>query len=190
MNQQSLRWVILAGGQAQRMGGEDKGLISLNYIPFIQHVINRLTSQTHPIVINANRNIEQYERYAPVYLDLTTDFMGPLGGIQAAFHLFSDDWIGFVPCDTPNIPEDLVKRLYASVNNDVDILCTHDGERTQPTVTLIHRRVLPQLDSFLAQGDRKIQLFHRQCRTQFVDFSDNPNAFINLNTPQDIQNYS
>ena len=33
-------WVILAGGQASRMGGNDKGLIELAGKPFIQHVID------------------------------------------------------------------------------------------------------------------------------------------------------
>lgn len=39
-------WVILAGGQASRMGGKDKGLIELNQKPLIEHVIKRLSPQT------------------------------------------------------------------------------------------------------------------------------------------------
>ncbi|QSA19931.1 NTP transferase domain-containing protein, partial [Vibrio furnissii] len=39
-------WVILAGGQASRMGGNDKGLIKLNDKPLVQHVLERLQPQT------------------------------------------------------------------------------------------------------------------------------------------------
>ncbi|MFA0708552.1 NTP transferase domain-containing protein, partial [Vibrio sp. 10N.222.48.A3] len=51
-------WVILAGGQASRMGGKDKGLVELNGSPLIQYVINKLSQQDVSITINANRNLD------------------------------------------------------------------------------------------------------------------------------------
>ena len=54
-------WVILAGGQASRMGGKDKGLIELNDKPLVQHVIERLDSvgwgqlQRQPLPIYSTR---------------------------------------------------------------------------------------------------------------------------------------
>ena len=35
-------WVILAGGQASRMGGNDKGLVKLADKAMIEHVIDTL----------------------------------------------------------------------------------------------------------------------------------------------------
>ena len=37
--------VILAGGRATRMGGEDKGLVSIAGIALYQHVLARLRPQ-------------------------------------------------------------------------------------------------------------------------------------------------
>lgn len=37
--------VILAGGQATRMGGCDKGLLELNGLPLYQHVLTRLKNR-------------------------------------------------------------------------------------------------------------------------------------------------
>ncbi len=62
-------WIILAGGQASRMGGNDKGLIELAGQPFIQHVIDTLAPQTSHISINANRNQDIYRQYGDVFGD-------------------------------------------------------------------------------------------------------------------------
>ena len=48
--------VILAGGMARRMDGNDKGLVDLNGQAMICHTIDKLSSQVDNIMINANRN--------------------------------------------------------------------------------------------------------------------------------------
>lgn len=73
-----ISWVILAGGKATRMGGQDKGLITLNGRPLIEHVHSILSAQTHDLLINANRNIDAYHEYAPVVGDEFQDFPVPL----------------------------------------------------------------------------------------------------------------
>ena len=183
-------WVILAGGQASRMGGDDKGLITLAGKAMIEHVIATLAPQTNNIVINANRNQASYRQYGAVFGDQLQGFQGPLGGMHAAIlHLPDSQWIGFVPCDCPQLPSDLVARMAAACQTDTDIVVAHDGEHIQPVVTLLHRRILPKLEAFLANGDRKIILLYRQCKMLTVDFSDQPNAFVNLNTPAELQQF-
>lgn len=183
-------WVILAGGQASRMGGDDKGLIKLANKAMIEHVIDTLSPQTNKIAINANRNQAIYSQYGTVFGDQLQGYQGPLGGMHAAIlHLHDADWIGFVPCDCPQLPNDLVARMAAACAADTDIVVAHDGEHIQPVVTLLHRRILPKLEAFLAKGDRKIILLYRQCNMLTVDFSDQPNAFINLNTPAELHQF-
>ncbi|MEF1281563.1 NTP transferase domain-containing protein, partial [Vibrio fortis] len=92
-------------------------------------------------------------------------------------------------CDSPQINEDLVARFCAAVNPDSDILVAHDGEFKQPVFTLFHKRVLPRLEAFLERGDRKIILLYKDCVTEFVDFSDSPNCFVNLNTPEELTQF-
>ncbi|MCK6264970.1 molybdenum cofactor guanylyltransferase MobA [Vibrio sp. ZSDE26] len=182
-------WVILAGGQATRMGGQDKGLIHLDGKPLIQYVFDRLTSQTSNITINANRNHGIYERIAPVIADQFTGFPGPLGGIHAGLSFSQTDWVGFVPCDSPIINSDLVARFSQKVTDDVDILVAHDGVFKQPVFTLMNTRILPKLEAFLQRGDRKIILLYNECNTEYVDFSDSPNCFLNLNTPEELSQF-
>jgi molybdopterin-guanine dinucleotide biosynthesis protein A len=182
-------WVILAGGQATRMGGQDKGLVQLNNKPLIQHVIERLTPQTERILINANRNQDAYTEFAHVFSDQFKDYPGPMGGIHAGLVNADTDWVGFVPCDSPLINTDLVERFCSAVTDESDILVAHDGDHQQPVFTLYHKRVLPKLTAFLERGDRKIILLYKECHTQYVDFSDSPNCFVNLNTPEELAQF-
>lgn len=182
-------WVILAGGQASRMGGNDKGLVELAGRAMIEHVMDVLKPQTSSITINANRNREKYKAYGTVFGDHIQNYPGPLGGMHAALHHLDDEWIGFVPCDCPQLPVDLVARMMAACQPDTDIAVAHDGEHIQPVVTLLNRRILPKLEQFLANGDRKIILLYKQCNMITVDFSDQPNAFVNLNTPEELQKF-
>lgn len=182
-------WVILAGGQASRMGGKDKGLVELNGSPLIQYVIDKLSQQDVSITINANRNLDSYQAFAPVVSDSFPDYPGPLGGIHAGLKNATTDWVGFVPCDSPQISDDLVERFCSAVKEDSDILVAHDGEFKQPVFTLFHKRVLPKLEAFLERGDRKIILLYKECVTEYVDFSDSPNCFVNLNTPEELTQF-
>lgn len=182
-------WVILAGGQASRMGGNDKGLITLNDKPLIRHVLERLEPQSEQILINANRNQDWYQQFAPVISDTFTDYPGPLGGIHAGLSAATTDWVGFVPCDSPMIANDLVQRFCDAVTPGCDILVASDGQHQQPVFTLFHKRVLPKLSAFLERGDRKIVLLYNECHTREVDFSDCPDCFFNLNTPQELAQF-
>ncbi len=182
-------WVILAGGEARRMGGKDKGLLALAGKDMIEHVYHNLRLQTRDISINANRNTERYACYGQVFKDKLSTRPGPLGGIHAAFEQLNNEWIGFVPCDCPHLPVDLVARMTRACDDSTDIAVAHDGTRFQPVVALINRRIKPKLNNFLADGGRKIMLLYKSCNLVSVDFSDTPHAFINLNTPEELAQF-
>lgn len=190
IEESKINWVILAGGKATRMGGEDKGLINLNGQPLIEIICGKLKPQVSALMINANRNLERYAKYAPTLSDHITGFVGPLAGVHSALKQ-SDayDWVGVVPCDSPNIPSDYVTRFIQQGSDDAEILVAYDGEHVQPVFALYHCSILPKLEAFLENGDRKIKLLLSQCKTQTIDFSHYPEMFINLNTPADLNRH-
>ena len=178
--------VVLAGGRASRMGGEDKGLLLLNGIPLWQHVANSLAKQVDRVVLSANRNLDRYRASGLVVIEDTLEnFPGPLAGMLAVMNQTAADWFLFCPCDTPGIPSDLAERL-TSGRNDAPVVWVTDGERDHPTVALVHRQVTPQLAAYLAAGERRVMLFMRQVGGHAVDFSDCRSAFININTPDEL----
>lgn len=177
--------VILAGGRASRMGGIDKGLQRLNDKPLWQHVADALRHQVSSMAISANRNLEIYQASGlQVYPDQLTDFPGPLAGMLTVMQQAEAEWFLFCPCDTPFIPSCLVERFTSHVK-DAPVVWAHDGERDHPTVALMHRRLVPSLQDYLAAGERRVMVFMRQSGGHAVDFSDVKQAFININTVED-----
>jgi len=179
--------VILAGGKARRMSGEDKGLINLNGRALIDYIISALRPQAGDILINANRNLQQYGRYGlPVVADMLGDYFGPLVGMATGMHTTDRPYIVTVPCDSPFIPGALVETLYRNLDDQqADISVAHDGTRMQPVFALLRCELLPDLLTYLGEGGRKIDTWYDRQRLAIADFSNSPDTFLNLNTPED-----
>jgi len=184
----SITGVILAGGQARRMGGEDKGLIQFQQKPLIRYAIDALASQVDSLVINANRNIEQYQAFGhPTISDSIEGFCGPLAGMLSAMQAVDTDYILTSPCDCPSISPQLRQRLMESLlSSSADIAVAFDGQRLQPVFSLIPCRLQDDLKAYLLQGDRKIDLWLQRHKLTMVDFSDQPDTFVNFNHPEDL----
>ncbi len=176
--------VILAGGRGSRMGGVDKGLIDFNGRPLIEHVIEAILGQVRGLMINANRNLVQYQRFGyPVIADSLVDYQGPLAGFLAAMEVAQTTHIVTVPCDGPLLAGDLVERLAEALEREsAEIAVAHDGQRLQPVYALIPVALKPSLEAYLAGGDRKIDLWYARHRVAHADFSDLPTSFLNINT--------
>ena len=179
---------ILAGGQATRMQGEDKGLLTLSGKLLLEHVLERLTPQVNAIYITVNRQPQDYQAFGwPVIGDHLEGFLGPLAGIHAAMLVCECEWLLTVPVDSPFIPEDLLQRLsQAVVTNHRPLAVVHDGKGLQPTFCLLHTSLSESLQHYLQQGGRKTGEWLRQQQPALADYSDNPDAFININTPEDL----
>jgi molybdenum cofactor guanylyltransferase len=179
--------IILAGGKARRMGGEDKGLITLQGKPMIDYIIAALEPQVDNIIINANRNPERYGTYGlPVVADMLGDYFGPLVGMATGMQATGKPFIVTVPCDSPFIPDFLVETLYRTLHDkQAEISVAHDGARMQPVFALLRCELLPGLLAYLEAGGRKIDTWYSQQHTALADFSGSPDTFMNLNTPED-----
>lgn len=181
--------VILAGGRSTRMAGEDKGLIQLGDKALYQHVLARLTPQVGNLIISANRNQQRYrESGLPVVSDLTAGFPGPLAGILAGLHYTNTEWIVCAPCDVPELPHNLVEQLWQHKGTALAAYAS-DGERAHPTLALLHTSLLGNLTDYLASGERKLLLFMAAIGAQQVVFNNQQQAFRNLNTPEDCQQW-
>ncbi len=176
--------VILAGGEGSRMGGVDKGLLELEKQPLIEHVIARMEPQLCRLIISANRNIDRYQGYGYPLISDQLKGRGPLAGILSARQQCQSEWLLSVPCDTPCLPSNLVSRICDKMDQTPALLYTaHDGQQLQPLFSMIHRDLTTSLAEYLASSNRKAALWLKQQATVHVDFSDQPHAFFNINTP-------
>jgi molybdenum cofactor guanylyltransferase len=169
------------------MGGADKGLLPLAGRPMVEHVVRALEPQVGAILINANRNLERYERLGlPVVCDRMGDFFGPLVGMASAMERATTPYLLTVPCDSPLVPADLAATLYrALADAGAELSVAHDGKRMQPVFALLDRALLPSLLAYLDAGGRKIDTWYAEHRVALADFSGQPQAFLNVNTPED-----
>lgn len=180
--------VVLAGGMARRMGGDDKGWVELDGKALIEHLLAVIVPQVSSCLINANRNRVRYAALGwPVIGDLEAGYQGPLMGILSGLQAATTDWVLVVPCDSPRLPADLLPRLLREVRHGgAEIAVAHDGIRLQPVVALLRRSLAPSLAQALADGERKIDRWYAQHKMVAVDFSDQPGAFVNINRPGDL----
>lgn len=178
--------VILAGGRASRMGGNDKGLLPFKDRPLIEHILSAIESKVDNIIINANRNLDQYRRYGyPVISDEIADFAGPLAGILASMRAATTDAIITLPCDTPFISSDYIERMHHASTGASGAIACHDGE-IEPLFVLLPCTLEISLSEYLASGRRKARDWMASIDSVEVDFSDRIEMFKNFNTPDEL----
>jgi len=180
--------MILAGGLGRRMGGVDKGLVPLNGKPMAQHAAERFAPQVDELLVNANQNPETYAKLGyPVFPDAMQGFAGPLAGLQTGLAHANHELVATVPCDSPFLPHDLVQRLRtALIANDAQLAVAVTFSQAHPVFCLCRRDVLPHLTAFLESGGRKIDTWYATLRVVEVNFDDEADAFMNINTPQEL----
>ena len=183
-NQTTVAGVILAGGLARRMNNQDKGLVHYKGHPLVSYAIAALSDVTDQIIINANRNRENYQAFGlPVVADQTDNFDGPLAGVLTAMIYTDADVLVVVPCDSPLIKaEHLQKLLAVRAENAADVAVAFDGVRLHPVFLAIKTSLKTSLENYLASGQRKVGYWLEQQKTVKADFSNEPEIFININT--------
>ncbi len=190
MNRQNkVAGVILAGGLARRMQQQDKGLILLNGLPMVSYAIEAMKPVADTLIVNANRNQAAYRQWGyEVISDQSSSFDGPLAGVLAVMSGIDADWLVVMPCDSPLIKTEHIKKLLDhAIETDCDCAVAFDGERIHPVFLALKTRLKSSLEDYLARGERKIDrwLFQHDCIR--VDFSDQAEVFQNINTPEQLQ---
>lgn len=170
------------------MGGVDKGLRELRGKPMIEWVLERFAPQVDAVLINANQNLERYARFGhPVITDEIGGFAGPLAGLQSALSAARHPLVATAPCDSPFLPADLVARLATALQaRQAQLAFARTGNQPHPVFCLCRRDVLPHLTQFLAGGGRKIDAWYATLRVIEIAFDDEPDAFSNINTPEEL----
>lgn len=183
--------VILAGGQARRMGGADKALALLAGQPLLTYVRDRFLPQVEQLALSANGDPGRFASYAlPVLPDQTP--RGPLSGILSALHWAAPlgaTAVVSVPVDGPFLPPDLVPRLCLAAEGSGLAMAASHGT-LHPTFALWPVSLAPALAAFLASGVKeRVRAFAAQHNAGTADFPDDL-AFANANTPADLTRFA
>lgn len=189
--------VILAGGQAQRMGGGDKGRLMLGGKSLLAHVIARLEPQVAGLALNANGDESRFvDLGLPVISDSIEGFAGPLAGVLAGLDWAAEQGaqsIVTAAADTPFFPCDLVPRLMLAADGmDAPLALSatpncERGRNRHPTFGLWPVALRDDLREALQDGLRKVVLWTDKHGAREAMFPNQPfDPFFNVNTPDDL----
>lgn len=188
-------FALLAGGQAKRLGGQDKGLVQTPHgIPLAQAVIEQLNHNFPeiPVMVLANRNQAIYAQWADgVYADIMPGFLGPMVGILTALKKSQTPWVISWPTDAPFVSKKLIEALMTSIDLKPEYaLHTFQDEegRLQPLFGAYHQNLITNLEAAIAKGHLALTPWVKAQNTRIMPWHGED--FINLNTPEAFKEFN
>ena len=192
MIEHSVGLIVLAGGEAVRMGGVNKALQLWQGKPLIAWILAEHAAHVNATVISANRDVNTFSAYGhsvtpdlPAYVQL-----GPLAGIISAARQLptSLEYIQVLPCDTPMLPACVVQTLHTALLSQpaADIAVATSPSGWHPVVCQFHRRHLQHIESSLLQpGSHSVRSMIEPYAHACVHFAED-GWFQNCNTRSDL----
>jgi molybdopterin-guanine dinucleotide biosynthesis protein A len=180
--------LVLAGGRASRMGGGDKCLLrvtdtKVGDTTVLDILLARLGPQAGALAMSANGDAARFARFGlPVLPDLPLH-AGPLAGVAAGLAWATSlgaDALLTVPGDTPFIPADLAEKLAPA-----PAWAMSDGA-VHPLVAL-WPAAAPLAAWLEGGGSLRVRTFGEAIGMRTVVFSQTPDPFFNINTPDDLR---
>ncbi|WP_166738950.1 molybdenum cofactor guanylyltransferase MobA [Alkanindiges illinoisensis] len=189
-HEQKVSIVILAGGRATRMHGQDKGLVLLHGQPLVVHLYQQISSLSDDILINANRNQATYQQLLPacqIISDQWADFKGPLAGMHSALRHASHEYILIIPCDLLMLPKECLGQLWQAMqkNHSKAAYASFNGQALYP-FCMLHRSLLDSLALALANDQYAVRHWLFEQEAAVADFAVDNILPLNLNTPDDV----
>lgn len=176
----ALAVLILAGGEARRMGGA-KPLRLLGGRTLLQRSLDRAQGWSDRVAIAARSKEQVGDPGVPVLLD-PPGLEGPLGGLASASRLNASSVLT-IPCDMPFLPLDLPAKLTASLGGHL-VAVAASGGRVHPVCALWRSEALRRVGEYAATGRRSLIGFAESVGFTAVDWEGDP--FFNANTQDDL----
>jgi molybdopterin-guanine dinucleotide biosynthesis protein A len=177
---------ILAGGQATRFDGRDKGALVVDGRTIRDRQIHELSAITGDILLVGGRACHPGARSIG---DLV-EGCGPLGGVHAALSAARGDAVLVVACDMPYVTAPLAAHLL-DLSQDADIVVPRTSRGYHPLCAVYTRRCLPAIARRLADRQLKMSDLFAELRTRTIlrddidRFGDCDRLLANVNTPDE-----
>jgi molybdopterin-guanine dinucleotide biosynthesis protein A len=188
---QNLTAVILAGGASTRFNGRIKAKIVIDGKTIISRILDTLGEIFDDMIIVTNDPEEFIEyNHCKIIGDLFLN-KGPLGGIHAAMKASGRDALFVVAGDMPLLDKNIITlQTEFFINNKCDILIPQINNNIEPLHGIYNRSLVGILEAYLQQSDNyAIREFLKLADVRYLLIEDSVrarNAFININSPDDI----
>ncbi len=190
--------VIVAGGLGSRMNYQDKPLLRVAGNTILQHIIDRAQPQVTALVLNVNRNHQQYASYKlPIISDGRGSDAGPLAGILAAMQWIraarlSVSHLACFPGDTPWFPDNVVELMRSQLQSSgAQVAWLKTEGQLQPLFSLWSMSLADDIERALARKHYSPRYFIESLHNILLEL-DNLKAgmFFNINDARALQKAS
>lgn len=178
---------ILAGGRARRLGGVQKGLVTVGGETIVSRQLRLLKSLAFECAIVAG-DLAPYKEVAAHYgARLVRDRhsgRGPLAGLDAALAYGDGDSVILLACDLPFLDGELITML-RDRSPAARALVPRVEARPQPLAARYARAIAPTVKSRLERGELAMMALLDELEPEYVDLPAT-RALHNINTPEDL----
>ena len=178
-----LSGVIIAGGRARRLGGIPKGLLTIDGEPLVRRLLSTLRACCDEIFVVGDPTGPYCGHGADVRPDILRERGAP-GGVHAALHHASNEWVYVLSCDLPFLTEASLRRLAPSRDFDV-VLYTAEG-RDQPLVALWRTSAIRVFEQHLAAANPGFSPLLADLRVKRVEATPS-RVLTNVNTQDEAE---
>lgn len=180
--------VVLVGGKSHRMGA-DKVLLPVKGIPLVKSVLTRMSTVFSEVLVVGHHRDGFDALNITAIPDLLPD-CGILGGIYTGLSIAETPYIFAVGSDMPFLDTGLIRRI-ASYRSGADAVIPKGPRGMEPLFAVYSRTCLDTMRRSLDEGRFRVLealgnldvLFPEILPPQGTD----PDPFINLNTPEDLE---
>lgn len=182
--------LILAGGNGTRMNRCNKALLQYDHRTFLEKIVNSLKGfEKIYLSLNSAQTID-FGNLVPV-LDSYIG-IGPISGLYEGLKKSDTDELFVVPCDCPNISEELVEYIYTFLSSDYDAFLVRDKRGfIHPLMGIYSKKVLKVLEKSIEEKNYKILNILKKIKVKYVDLKyttfDGDTLLMNINTPEDYK---
>lgn len=167
-NKYDITGIILAGGKSTRMG-TDKGLMVLDGMLFIEHIIKAMQPMVGKIIIVSNNS-----NYANLGLKCVPDLIknsGPLAGLYTGLYHSKTDYNMVLSCDIPTVNADVLQLLINNIENNYQVIQVKSQNKTMPLIALYKRECMDTCKTLLNLGEKRLRqlMSHLQTKTITID---------------------
>jgi molybdopterin-guanine dinucleotide biosynthesis protein A len=183
--------LVLAGGQSRRMG-QHKALVEVGGVPLVARACGRLRDICAPIAVSVRESGPVADFVArlgiPAVFDLPASPASALNGVLAGLlwaRSAGAELMLSIPCDVPFLPPDLPHKLIAAAT-DTSCAVARTFRGVEPLCAAWRTDLIDMLQAECgSESQSPLHAIVRRAQGIMVDFPD-PEAFLNVNTPQDV----
>jgi molybdopterin-guanine dinucleotide biosynthesis protein A len=189
----SISFVIQAGGESTRMGG-NKALMPFLGEPLVARVARRLAPLTSEILVTSNSPDDFKFLNLPLVIDLLPG-RGALGGLYTALAVVQRPVLAVVACDLPFINPDLLKaQLALLAESGADLVVPESPDGVEPMHAVYRREpCLAAVLRALEAGECRLRGWYSLVNARIMSprevsaYDPEFRSFINLNTPEEFR---